>query len=130
MRSLCRLRHKILSPGSICRNAVPVLERDYGQLWLFLWEARDFRHVRLHAEARMLTGWQKAGDFWYYLNTDVSGSVAPFGAMMTGWIRTAPGNPWYYLNQGMVSGYPERAMLHNTVTPDRSQVNANGEWFE
>lgn len=44
------MRHKILSPGCICRNAVPVLERDYGQLWLFLWEARDFRHVRFYTD--------------------------------------------------------------------------------
>lgn len=81
------------------------------------------------AEARMLTGWQKIGDFWYYLNTDASGSKAPFGAMMTGWIRTAPGSPWYYLNPGIVAGYPEGAMLHDTVTPDGYPVNANGEWF-
>ena len=78
----------------------------------------------------MLTGWQKIGDFWYYLNTDASGSKAPFGAMMTGWIRTALGSPWYYLNPGIVGGYPEGAMLHDTVTPDGYPVNANGEWFE
>ena len=50
--------------------------------------------------------------------------------MMTGWIRTALGSPWYYLNPGIVGGYPEGAMLHDTVTPDGYPVNANGEWFE
>lgn len=81
------------------------------------------------AEARMLTGWQKVGDFWYYLNTNASGNSGPFGAMMTGWIRTAPGSAWYYLNPGNVAGYPEGAMLHDTMTPDGYQVNSNGEWW-
>ncbi len=37
---------------------------------------------------KLLTGWQKVGDYWYYLNTN--------GTMKTGWHQD-PNGKWYYL---------------------------------
>lgn len=82
------------------------------------------------ADGKMLTGWRKAGDSWYYLNASVSdGAGTPYGAMMTGWVQTAPAGPYYFLNPGTVSTLPYGAMLANTVTPDGYTVNASGEWY-
>ena len=61
----------------------------------------------------MLTGWQKIGSTWYYLNTG-SGAMAVgwlqlgsdwyymngSGAMLTGWLQL--GSDWYYMNGGGV----------------------------
>lgn len=78
----------------------------------------------------MVIGWRKETDgFWYYYSADVN-SQTPFGAAKTGWIQSAPTSPWYYLNDGSVSGYPYGAMLVNTVTPDGYSVNENGEWIQ
>ena len=83
----------------------------------------------------MMTGWikdEEGGGYWYYLNTDPTGSQIPFGAMKTGWIITTPNSPWYYLSPGpdIVPGLPGGAMLTDTVTPDGYYVNANGEWVQ
>lgn len=45
----------------------------------------------------LLTGWQKVGDFWYYLR--------PNGAMATGWIQDS--GRWYFLNENgqMLTGW-------------------------
>jgi GH24 family phage-related lysozyme (muramidase) len=45
----------------------------------------------------LLTGWQKVGDFWYYLNSN--------GAMATGWLKDD--DRWYYLNENgqMLTGW-------------------------
>jgi len=45
----------------------------------------------------LLKGWQKVGDFWYYLR--------PNGAMATGWIQDS--DRWYFLNENgeMLTGW-------------------------
>jgi len=45
----------------------------------------------------LLTGWQKVGDFWYYLKSN--------GVMATGWIQD--NDRWYYLNENgqMLTGW-------------------------
>lgn len=87
-------------------------------------------HYSFDENGRMVIGWRKEADgFWYYYSADVN-SQPPFGAAKTGWIQSAPTSPWYYLNDGSVSGYPYGAMLVNTVTPDGYSVNENGEWIQ
>lgn len=77
---------------------------------------------------KMMTGWQKRNNYWYYLNPDLTNQYA--GAMLTGWVKTAPNSPWYYLNNGMVKNIPDGAMLADTTTPDGYHVNSNGEWIQ
>jgi lysozyme len=45
----------------------------------------------------LLTGWQKVGDFWYYLKSN--------GAMATGWLQDD--SRWYFLNENgqMLTGW-------------------------
>jgi len=45
----------------------------------------------------LLTGWQKTGDFWYYLRSN--------GTMATGWIQDS--GRWYFLNENgqMLTGW-------------------------
>lgn len=45
----------------------------------------------------LLTGWQKVGDFWYYLKSN--------GTMATGWLKDS--NRWYFLNENgqMLTGW-------------------------
>ena len=38
----------------------------------------------------LLTGWQKIGDYWYYLK--------PNGVMATGWIQDTSNTKWYFLD--------------------------------
>lgn len=49
-------------------------------------------------DKKLLTGWQKVGDYWYYLDFN--------GVMVTGWWQDANGK-WYYLNDKgqMVTGW-------------------------
>lgn len=109
--------------------------------WYFF-DPADQNHARTNAwmlsnnlwyvfdgEGKMITGWAKSGDYWYFMNQG-SRSDLPIGAMMTGWIAMGPAGPWYYFNNGSVANLPFGAMLANTTTPDGYAVNANGEWIQ
>jgi len=78
----------------------------------------------------MLTGWQQQEKNWYYLNIDTSGSALPFGAMQTGWLRTGPASPYYFLNDGNINTLPFGAMLCDMTTLDGYRLDSNGVWQE
>lgn len=93
------------------------------------WFSDGTYYYLFDADGKMLTGWVKYGDYWYYLSQNSMEGGRPYGAMATGWVRTGPSSPYYYLNPGNVEGYPYGAMLHDTTTPDGYTVNSNGEWL-
>ena len=74
------------------------------------------------ADAKMQVGWQSIGGKWYLLNDGLLKSL-PYGAMITGWITTGPGNTWYYL-------YPDGHMAANETTPDGYKVDVSGRWIK
>ncbi len=51
---------------------------------------------------KLLTGWQKVGDYWYLLDT--------YGVMKTGWYQDNNGK-WYYLNPVPNDKFPQGAMV-------------------
>lgn len=83
----------------------------------------------------MLTGWQKTGNHWYYLNP-VNGD------MEEGWKRIQ--SQWYYLNPvsgDMAVGWKfinnhwyflteNGNCLLDTITPDGYKVDQNGAWIK
>ena len=48
------------------------------------------------SDGKMLTGWQKAGNYWYYLNTDTGDNR---GKAIKGWFNDTSRGKWYYLEQ-------------------------------
>ena len=56
----------------------------------------------------LLTGWQKIGDYWYYLR--------PNGVMASGWLQDPSNSKWYYLdtNGAMKTGWVQ---------------NSDGNWY-
>lgn len=81
----------------------------------------------------LLKGWQRIGDYWYYLN--------PNGVMVTGWIQS--NNLWYYLDGAtgrMLTGWQkidnkdycfasDGSLYVNTTTPDGYMVDEKGVWI-
>jgi lysozyme len=82
---------------------------------------------------KLLTGWQRIGDYWYYLNVN--------GAMATGWLKDTD-SKWYYLDEStgrMQTGWKQinnkwyylnnnGSMAVNTITPDGYKIDINGVW--
>lgn len=89
----------------------------------------------LDGNEKLLIGWQKVGDFWYYLK--------PNGSMATGWLQDPINNKWYYLNSDgqMQTGWIKDngksyylqgngTMLVDTITPDGYKVGSDGAWID
>lgn len=81
---------------------------------------------------KLLTGWQRIGDYWYYLNVN--------GAMATGWLKDTNGK-WYYLDENghMLTGWQkiqnkdycfalDGSLYISCTTPDGYVVDSNGVW--
>ena len=87
---------------------------------------------------KLLNGWQKIGDFWYYLKAN--------GVMATGWTQDTSNNKWYYLdtNGQMKTGWIKDnslwyyldnsgAMYSNgiyTIDGKSYTFKANGAWLD
>ena len=74
----------------------------------------------------MQTGWILLDGYWYYLNPLNEGVN---GAMLTGWLKSGPNGPWYYLQPGVVGPLPEGAMFADRITPDGYYVDPSGAWY-
>lgn len=78
------------------------------------------------ADGSIVVGWAKINGYWYYMKEQWD--APDYGAMLKGWVATGPSGPWYYLNTGNAAGFPEGAMLTDTVTPDGYRVDGSGAW--
>lgn len=110
----------------------------------------------LYDNGTKLTGWQKDGNTWYYLNekgimlcdglTEIDGKTYYFydwGGMAASWWYQDENGDWYYFrgNGAMaISSWIEwkgeyyyvgkdGKMLTSTTTPDGYRVDANGKWI-
>lgn len=76
----------------------------------------------------MLTGWQRIGGRWYFLNPASGDPGKPEGAMLTGW-RWINGR-CYYMAEKQDELHPFGSMYESGITPDGFTVSESGAWTE